>query len=174
MKKLLVLLLISLFWTNSAYALKLFGGLIHIDDDLLEAPKMQTQKPWEKKSAKSQSRSGKSGIDTISFRSSRDVDIVAGRIKREFGYKTRQQVLDSRDGEWKIHATSFRYDVQPGAYYEMAGPVLHRYNGRTVETGIMVLIEREGSGSQIEFTFKSGDEGLGPRLVARAKRAIRR
>ena len=173
MKKLLVLVLISLFWANSTYALKLFGGLIHIDDDLLEAPKPQTQKPWEKKSVKTQSRSGKSGIDTISFRSSRDVDIVAGRIKREFGYKTRQQVLDSRDGEWKIHATSFRYDVQPGAYYEMAGQIIHPYDGRNIQTGVMVLIERKGSGSQVEFTFDSA-YALGPSLVARAKRAIRR
>lgn len=174
MKELLVLLLTTLFLVNSASALKLFGGLVHIDDDLLEAPVAETRKPWEKKSAKTQSRSGRSGIDTISFHSNRDVDIVAGRIKREFGYKTRQQVLDSRDGAWKILSSSFRYDVRPGAYYEMAGPVTHLYNGRMNKTGVRVLIEREGSGSQVEFTFKSGDDTLGPSLVARAKRAIRR
>ena len=173
MKELLVLLLTTLFLVNSASALKLFGGLVHIDDDLLEAPVAETRKPWEKKSAKTQSRSGRSGNDTISFHSNRDVDIVAGRIKREFGYKTRQQVLDSRDGGWKIHQTSFRYDVQPGAYYEMAGQIIHPYDGRNIQTGVMVLIERKGSGSQVEFTFDSA-YSLGPSLVARAKRAIRR
>ena len=53
MKKLIsVLLVVGMFWINSAYALKLFGGLVHIDDDLLEAPQTQNKTPWEKKAGK--------------------------------------------------------------------------------------------------------------------------
>ncbi len=179
MNKILVLLLITLFWANSAYSLKLFGGLIHIDDDLLEAPKTQTQKPWEKKSANSSGTYQKSGgvvNGSASFRSNLDVDVVAGRIKREFRFKTREETVSTRSGKYAVHHNSFRDDVQPGVYYHMGGFIRHPANASTTKE-IQVLVERDGRGCQVDFTFRARTDdpkAFGRSLVARAKRAIRR
>ncbi len=178
MKKLIsVLLVVCLFWINSAHALRLFGGLVHIDDDLLEAPQTKNKTPWEKKSGQMKNLVARETKGTASFRSNRNVDIVAGRIKREFGFKTREEMVTTRKGKYAVNHFSFRDDVQPGIYYHMGGVVHHLYSGRDNREIIQVLVERDGSGSRVDFTFHGviGDEReYGRSLVARAKRAIRR
>ena len=180
MKKILALLLIALFWVNSAVAFDLFGGIIQIDDALLEAPKTQSKKPWEKKSAKSSKTHQKIGgvvNGSASFRSSQDVDIVAGRIKREFRFKTREETVSTRVGKYAVHHNSFRDDVQPGVYYHMGGFIRHPANNPAGLDEIQVLIERNGGGCQVDFTFRvttDDERAYGRSLVARAKRAIRR
>jgi len=119
----------------------------------------------------------------IRFTVRRPVDTTYIRIKREFGFLTRDEKLSRmyipNASEWLKHEGSFRYEALPGVSYHMRHYVTHRYKGVNREHTIDAVIEKNGSASDVTLTYwvdnipRSQLNAYGRSLKSRALRAVR-
>lgn len=116
---------------------------------------------------------------SASFRTPMTVDAAFMRIKSEFGLHTWIDVLTGSRARKKSRAP-FRYDSQPGHYYNMEGKITHRYGAGYKRHPVRVLVQKQGRGSRVLIDYWINDpsitdmRGYDRSLVTRAKRAIRR
>jgi len=117
----------------------------------------------------------------VRFTVKRPVDTAYIRIKREFGFLTRDEKLNRMDGysrEWLQYEGSFRYEALPGVSYHMRHYLTHRYKGVNREHTIDAVIEKNGSASDVTLTYwveipPAEIKQYGNSLKKRALRAVR-
>ncbi len=164
-----------------ALALDLLGGLIKIETgnpqteekEVNSGPDQSGNPAQHNEKTELPYREGK-----VSFEAEKDIDTTYARIKREFGYRTKDELLGEPYGEFLIRDVSFKYEAVPGAVYNMKRRLTHKYRGVDRRHNLEVLIEKDGPGSLLIFTFWVQDpaitdlEDYGNSIVVRAKKSL--
>ena len=93
-----------------------------------------------------------------------DVDTAYVRIKREFGYKTRDETLLERGispgssvasrNQW--FDSGYRHEQQPGVRYLLSERVSQTVEGRAERGWLTLEISKEGKGSHIDGEYCNG------------------
>ena len=96
---------------------------------------------------------------SASFRSSMPVDVAFTRIKRELGLHTWLDVLTGSKARKKAR-DPFRYDSQPGHYYNMEGKITHRYGNGYKRHPVRVLVQKQGRGSRVLIDYWINDPSI--------------
>ncbi|EHK90219.1 hypothetical protein [Aggregatibacter actinomycetemcomitans] len=105
---------------------------------------------------------GTGSVVTIddSATSSRQIDTLYVRIKREFGFNTREEEIKARGGQtlgsadrgWAEHGmitSGFIHEATPGAYYHLADEFKYGY--------LDVVLEKEAKNVLVSWSVKTKD-----------------
>ncbi len=109
-----------------------------------------------------------------------NIDRAYLKVKREFGFKTRTEMLgyESYKKENLDYDEGFRYEAMPGLSYHMRTHTSHRYKGASLMHTIDIVLENNGSGTDVEITYwvqkpRSALRDYGNSLKARVIKALR-
>ncbi|AAP95842.1 hypothetical protein A6046_00915 [[Haemophilus] ducreyi] len=106
-----------------------------------------------------------------SIESGKDIDTLYIKIKRAFGFKTREEALGSswgRQRDWVADTLDERgliHDKTPGVYYRMADGFEYGY--------LNVSLEKEGNKVRISWLVKSNSKLVGPGVKNKMLKAIK-
>ena len=93
-----------------------------------------------------------------------DVDLAYARIKRQFKYKTKDEVKTESGMayEYILKTKSYKYAAAPGSYYTMKRDFAdYKYNGELLFTVIEVYIERlTDKTSVLSYQYTYADQSL--------------
>jgi len=90
---------------------------------------------------------------TITFTLSKDVDSVYPKIKQDFDFLTKDEVLRRPNGEWAVHSPSFNHVAQPGSFYDLRTRGKHRYQEQERGHNIGVVLEKNGNQTDVAVVF---------------------
>lgn len=107
--------------------------------------------------------------------SARQIDTLYGRIKREFGFNTREEEMRARGSQqgsanigWIEHAmltSGFIHDMTPGVYYHMASTFTYGY--------LDVKLEKEDKSVLVSWSVKTKDSAKADEIKQRMLKAIK-
>lgn len=98
-----------------------------------------------------------------------DVDTAYSRLKREFGYRTRDEVLRARGVNpgadlartRVLLDTGYQHDAQPGVRYVLSESVTPAFSGNSQRNWLTLELDKNGSGSRVFVSYcDEGTEGF--------------
>lgn len=108
--------------------------------------------------------------------SARQIDTLYVRIKREFGFNTREEEMKARGGQqsgtadvnWIEHGmktSGFIHEVTPGTYYHMADSFSYGY--------LDVVLEKEEKSVLVSWSIKTKDRAKAEEIKQRMLKALK-
>ncbi len=144
------------------------------------SPDYQQAKKYQRKWQTHEDQQLPYQTDNVRFSVKQPVDQVYLKLKREFGFYTRKERERSfgQNKAWLANADEFRYEAISGVSYHMREYTQHRYQNNKHELTLDALLESNGSGTNIVFTYwiqhpQSTLPDYGKSIKTRALRALR-
>ncbi|WP_233115302.1 membrane lipoprotein lipid attachment site-containing protein [Aggregatibacter actinomycetemcomitans] len=106
-----------------------------------------------------------------SIESAANIDTLYIKIKRAFGFKTREEVLGSSWGKQRdwvestLDERGFIHDKTPGVYYRLADEFEYGY--------LNVSLEKEGNKVRISWLVKSNNNSIAPAVKNKMLKAVK-